>query len=48
MGGRQAGLACCFSMQRRHMRCATGTRPGVERVIHRTPIEAGSALGRVL
>ncbi len=28
--------------------CATGTRPGVERVIHRTTIEGDATLGRVL
>ncbi len=32
----------------RAMHCATGTRPGVKRVINRTTIEGGITLGRVL
>jgi taurine dioxygenase len=32
----------------RAMHCATGTRPGVERVIHRTTIAGDAILGRVL
>ncbi len=33
----------------RAMHCATGTKPGVERVIHRTTTIAGDAtLGRVV
>ena len=32
----------------RFMHCATGTRPGVRRVINRTTIEGDAALGRVL
>jgi taurine dioxygenase len=32
----------------RAMHCATGTPPGVERVIHRTTIEGDATLGRVL
>ena len=32
----------------RAMHCATGTRQGVERVIHRTTIEGDATLGRVL
>ena len=32
----------------RAMHCATGTRPGVERVIHRTTIAGDTALGRIV
>ena len=32
----------------RAMHCATGTQPGVERVIHRTTIEGDTTLGRVV
>ncbi len=32
----------------RAMHCATGTKPGVERVIHRTTITGDMALGKVL
>ncbi len=32
----------------RAMHCATGTRPGIERVIHRTTITGDTALGRVV
>ncbi len=32
----------------RAMHCATGTRPGIERVIHRTTIAGNATLGRVL
>lgn len=32
----------------RYMHCATGTRPGVRRVINRTTIEGDATLGRVL
>lgn len=32
----------------RAMHCATGTKPGVERVIHRTTIEGDMTLGRVV
>ena len=32
----------------RAMHCATGTRPGVERVIHRTTIKGDAVLGRVV
>ena len=32
----------------RAMHCATGTRPGVERVIHRTTITGDTALGQVI
>jgi taurine dioxygenase len=32
----------------RAMHCATGTRPGIERVIHRTTIEGDATLGRVV
>jgi taurine dioxygenase len=32
----------------RFMHCATGTKPGVRRVINRTTIEGGATLGRVL
>ena len=32
----------------RAMHCATGTRPGIERVIHRTTIAGDTALGRVV
>lgn len=32
----------------RFMHCATGTRPGVRRVIHRTTIQGDATLGRVL
>ena len=32
----------------RAMHCATGTPPGIERVIHRTTIEGNEVMGRVL
>ena len=32
----------------RAMHCATGTKPGIERVIHRTTITGDVALGRVI
>ena len=32
----------------RAMHCATGTKPGVERTIHRTTISGDTALGKVL
>ncbi len=32
----------------RAMHCATGTKPGMERVIHRTTITGETALGRVV
>ena len=32
----------------RAMHCATGVKPGVERVIHRTTIKGDATLGRVV